>query len=94
MFTYVDVGLGEFEEFYIEVKSACDADISRCEFHHSDEYQLSVSIFDADRYILETKPINSNNYANHYSSGGIARDYCQLYQTRISLKSHQVARLI
>ena len=69
--TSFNVGLGEAGDYYIVIKSACDTDSGRCEYHHSDEYTLEVSVFNTSDYTLETEPNNNTADADNYINGGI-----------------------
>jgi hypothetical protein len=69
---HFEVGLSRGGRYYLVVETACDSDGGRCEYNRSDEYELTVSVFDADVYIRETEPNNTMTSASDYSNGGIA----------------------
>ncbi|MCI5128704.1 MAG: hypothetical protein D3907_09440 [Candidatus Electrothrix sp. AUS3] len=69
--TTFDVGLGESGSYYIVVSTACQSDTDRCEYHRSDEYNLTISVFNTDDYLRETEPNNSMVSADSYVNGGI-----------------------
>lgn len=69
--TTFDVGIGESGSYYIVVSTACESDAGRCEYHRSDEYNLTVSVFHTDDYLRETEPNGSMVSADSYVNGGI-----------------------
>ncbi len=68
--TVFDAGLGEAGSYYISVETACITGYY-CDYYRSDEYQIAVSIFNADDYYLETEPNDTIASSDDYFNGGV-----------------------